>query len=249
MKKNSFSVKTNSVNPFSLDAIQFSASKSESKNLFLYLHSLPGAQLKQLSYIPELLGKLGYDSIAFNYPGIWNAGGFFSINDVNDGINAILQYVSEHFKSYSEITLFGESFGGAVAFNIVNNLKLPIPIHKIVLRSPVLDFNPLLPFLPATLGYLKQAKIIKVENIQTLLKEIQLINPIHFYSKLVESGKVRAWGVFGKNDEVLPYLDMIKAIEKYPQIKIEIWDDFPHNNIDDHLYALFSKKLHSFVQN
>ena len=248
MKKTNYKIKIKSSVDFFLEYSIYSISNEQNNNvpLFLYLHGLPGAPFHELSYIPHFLGKLGFNTIMFNYPGMWSKNGFFSATDVLNGIFGILQNVSKSLNVLSN-NLLGESFGGAVALNILGKDISPIPIHKIVLRSPVLNLKPLMIYLSNTLQCLKQAKIINTESIQNALQDVRILDPVQYYQKISNINNARIWGVIGKNDDVLPSDKMLEAIIKYPSIHVELWDDFPHNDIDDYLYEKFGEKLKDFM--
>ena len=130
--------------------------------------------------------------------------------------------------------------------DLVTNF-LPIKINKIVLRSPVLDVKPLMVFLPTTLNYLKYAKIINAIDIKKLLKDVEVLNPLQYYSLIQKQNKIKIWGVIGKNDEVLQAEEMINAVKNFSKINVELWNNFPHNNIDDYLYDLYFNKLQEFM--
>lgn len=249
MKKTNYKIKIKSTVDFFLEYSIYSISNEQNNDIpfFLYLHGLPGAPFHELSYTPYFLGKLGFNTIVFNYPGMWSKNGFFSATDVLNGVIGILQIVSNTLNLVS-INFFGESFGGAVALNILGKDISPIPIHKIVLRSPLLNLKPFMVFLPNTLQYLKQAKIINIHSIQSTLQDLKILDPTQYYQKISNINNVKIWGVIGKNDDVFPSDKMLEAITKYPSIHVELWDDFPHNDIDDYLYEKFGQKLKDFMK-
>lgn len=249
LKKKNYKIKVSSKNNFSQEYSYYSPSDFKSKDnpLFIYLHGLPGAPVNELVFIPHILGEMGFDTICFNYPGMWSENGYFSSTDLFAGIYAILDHILQKVNPET-VNLFGESFGGAVSLNLLGNDSSPIPINKIILRSAVLDFQPILNFLPATLLYLKQAGILNIHNINELLGDIKSLNPHQYYPTINQQKKTKIWGVIGKNDEVLPANEMIKAISNYPTIKVELWDNFPHNDIDDTLYDKFFKRVSQFMQ-
>lgn len=205
-------------------------------SVVLYLHGLPGGSLTSLTDIPAEMNKLGLACVSFNYPGLWDAEGLFETGDVIDASETILNHLS---KKYSSIVLFGESFGGLVAVHLVSrNLHL---VDKVVLRSPLLDVQPILRFLPQTLQYLKDAGILQGNpNINDLMK----LNPILHLPKTAE---IPFWGVIGKNDEVLPGQAMHNASTSFSHVNLELWHDFPHNSIPCQIWAQFMEQVVHFL--
>ena len=249
MKNRNYKIKITNKNKFDLEYSHYTINNFKPNNNFpfIYFHGLPGAPLDELSYIPNLLVSLGYDTFCFNYPGMWNKNGYFSYTDVITGIQKLMNHIKA-VHNVSSINLFGESFGGAVALHLLGRGSV-IPINRIVLRSPVLDLKPLINFLPITFQYLKEAKVLHFKNISSLLKDLTVLDPTQYYEKINNQKETKIWGVIGENDEVLPPYEMINAIEKYPTINVELWKDFSHNDIDDQIFHRFISKLKDFMSN
>ena len=255
MPQKSFTIDISSKNNFSLKYNYFYENDNHFDNdsVFLYLHGLPGAPLSELTHIPLFLNNLGFNCITFNYPGMWSKNGTFTLTDLMAGLSGLFKHIKQTFQKITSINLFGESFGGIVAMNILgrsnNQMFEGIHINKTVLKSPVLDINPLIVFLPTTLYYLQHANVINVPNMKDLLADVKKLDPTQYYTKISSQQEFNIWGVIGKNDEVLPASKMVKAVERYQNMKVELWDDFPHNNIEDHLYKKFGEQIKVFMQN
>lgn len=215
--------------------------KTYNDKVFIYFHALPGNPLVNLIEVPNILCSLGYKTIAFNYPGLWDSPGFFDYPDIFKMIKQIISYVNNVIQPES-ILLFGESFGGAISVQVVGR-KLG-KIEKVVLKSPILDFRPILAFLPQTFSYLVSAKIMRRRSKLTA-EEITKNNPTSYLSK---TNHVPFWGVIGLNDEVLPAKDMVNVCKPYAHIKLELWKDFPHNDLDIILWDQFKHKLIKFLE-
>lgn len=254
MNKKAFNIKVNSEKIFNLKYFLYETENNsfQQDNYFLYLHGLPGDPLNELTFLPSLLAKNGFNTIVFNYPGTWGSEGTFSEADLISSIICIIDHLISLHKNVSMINLFGDSFGGTLALQLLGRSQketiIPLKINKIVLKSPLLDIKPILPFLPTTLHYLKQAGIIRVSDVKELLKEVKKINPTQFFSIIDEQQVTKIWGVIGKNDEVLPAEEMIKSIQNFPSIHVELWKNFPHNSIDDKIYEKFFTKMVEFMK-
>lgn len=245
LRKRNFKIAVTSTINFQLEYSIYYADKST--DFFLYLHGLPGVPFNELSYVPKKLASYGYNTVYFNYPGMWSKDGFFSAIDLYNGIFALIQDLKQQ-TNISSLNLFGESFGGLVAMNLLGNVNTPLPISKVVLRSPVLAIGPIMDFLPVTLQYLAQAGILNIQSLPQLLQEIKTLDPIQYYEKISSLTETKIWGVFGKNDDVLPAYKMLEVVGKYPSINVELWNDFPHNDIDDILYNKFFTRLQEFMK-
>ena len=216
--------------------------KAFNNKVFLYFHGLPGAPLNNLIEVPKILCSLGYATIVFNYPGLWNSPGFFEYGDIFESINQIISYIHDVLQPNS-ILLFGESFGGGVSVQVI--AKKLAEIEKVVLKSPILDFKPIAAFLPQTFAYL-QSRTIMQRRGKITAKEIAMNNPITY---LVKTSHVPFWGVIGLNDDVLPAKEMFYASKPHAHIKLELWNDFPHNDLDINLWDQFKDKLIKFLGN
>ena len=249
LKKKNYRIKITNKTNFELEYSHYSINNFEPNNdsIFIYFHGLPGAPLNELSYIPNLLGSIGFDTICFNYPGVWNENGYFSYADVIAGIQGLMNHIKTN-QNVSSFNLFGESLGGAVALHLLERGS-EFPINKIILRSPTLDLKPIVNLLPMTFQYLRQAKVLHFKSIQSLLKDISVFDPTQYYEKINNQKETKIWGVIGENDEIIPPLEMLKAVKNYPTINVELWKDFPHNDIDDQVYQRFISKLKDFMSN
>jgi pimeloyl-ACP methyl ester carboxylesterase len=202
-------------------------------NWIVYLHGLPGGPIGELKDHLSLFTKHGFSSISFNYPGLWQSQGKFNMEDISKVLKSTFSYLDKF--DPEKTFLFGESFGGLVAFNsVAYNLY---KIDKVVLRSPLTDIKPVLFFLPGTLEYLEMAGILHSDP-NLALKDIEKINPPGLFHK---TKHVQFWGVIGKNDEILPAQDMVAVTEGYENIRLELWDDFPHHTISRESLNLFLK--------
>ncbi|MHA2364020.1 MAG: alpha/beta hydrolase [Candidatus Hodarchaeales archaeon] len=240
MKRNDYYLNIPELNDKKLKIYLWEPKKS-TENLFIHFHGLPGGPLDELTHVPQILGEIGYKTITFNYPGLWDSPGVFSYDDVLSTLKSLYHFVYEKLNP-NTVYLFGESFGGAISVNtIAHDL---IPIKKVVLRSPLLDITPLLPFFPGTISYLRAANILRRNSSELKEDEIKQLNPINWLDK---TSHVPFWGVIGANDEILPARVMKKAVEKYSHIDLEIWDNFPHNFFDNNLWNRFKDKLLIFL--
>lgn len=242
-------IKIKATQEFNLEYYHYSVSnfKPATKSLFLYLHGLPGGPLPELDNVPKLLGEIGFDTIAFNYPGLWNTQGLFTANYILTAINGLLEHLKKRVNPAS-VSLFGESFGGTIAFNILGRKLSPIPIENIILRSPLLSFKSFLQTVPYTLTYLQQTGIMNGDTIEPMIKSVKSIDPEQFFDESNKQEKIKIWGVIGRNDKVLSADEMIKAVQKYRNINIELWEDFPHNDINFTLYKKFFTKAQEIIQ-
>ena len=210
--------------------------------IFVYFHGLPGAPINYLVEIPELLGSLGFRTITMNYPGLWDETGYFRFEDITASIQSIFDYIHNKLDS-KHLYLFGESFGGLIAIQVVSQHLASI--QKVVLKSPVTDIRPIAKYLPQTFSYLESVGIMKRRN-KLNSSELNQINSIHY---LEQTTHVPFWGVIGKNDQVLPAKAMVEAVKSYSHFTLELWNNFPHNGTDLMLMAMFKEKLKIFLFN
>ena len=226
-------------------AFKVSYPKLPSKGTVIYFHGFPGGPLDDLTDVPLSLASLGYSVVSFNYPGLWDAESVFSVDNVLNSSRYIISEVKTAPRLLipeTPLILFGESFGGALTVLLAaENQGI---IQKVCLRSPLLDFRPILRFLPLTFRQLENAGILRVSASGFDFEQIKKINLRELISSTTST---RFWGVIGNNDEVLPGVKMFDATRGVPHFSLELWDDFPHNSISVELWERFLLGLKGFL--
>ncbi|OLS27610.1 MAG: hypothetical protein HeimC3_03890 [Candidatus Heimdallarchaeota archaeon LC_3] len=216
-----------------------------SKGFVLHFHGFPGYPVIQdYDNIAEnLFVKLGYTFITYNYPGLWDSPGVFSVENLTTSTLKIIETIfSSDNLSHKKLILFCESLGGLVGTNTVRENSNVV--EKVILRSPVLDLDPILPFLPLTFDQLNKMGILRLSNEKFNFDDLSQYNPKVLLQNITN---IPFWGVIGKNDEVLPGEIMIKAAEKIPNINLELWEDFPHNDISENLWKKYFASIELFL--
>ena len=226
--------------PFTLKIIE---PRNNSKGIILHLHGFPGDPVNEGYYTEEMFVKLDYTFITFNYPGLWDSPGYFSIENLFLSTLKILDEITSKIAtSKKKLVLFCESFGAAVGIHLI--IERSAIIEKMIIRSPFLDFDPLLPYMPLTFKQLEGFGVLRLSKEGFDFDALPRYNPKYL---IKNNSKIPIWGVIGKNDSVLPSEFMIKAAEQNPIINLELWDDFPHNDISLDLWKNFFSSAEKFL--
>jgi hypothetical protein len=98
--------------------------------------------------------------------------------------------------------------------------------------------------MPLTFKELESFGVLRLSKKGFNFEALPQYNPKHFIRNI---SNIPIWGVIGKNDSVLPSEFMIKAAEQNPSIKLELWDDFPHNDISLHLWKKYFTLVEEFL--
>jgi pimeloyl-ACP methyl ester carboxylesterase len=226
--------------PFELKILE---PEDNSKGLILHFHGFPGDPVNESYITEEYFVELGYTFVTYNYPGLWQSPGIFSIENLfSSTLGIVDEVINKINNSNKKIILFSESFGAAVGIHLIN--QNPKVVEKMILRSPFLDFDPLLPYMPLTFKEMENFGILRLSKRGFSFDSLPQYNPEHLIKNI---SNVPIWGVIGKNDSVLPSEFMIKAAEENSSIKLELWDDFPHNDISMDLWKKYFKSVEEFL--
>ena len=69
-------------------------------------------------------------------------------------------------------------------------------------------------------------------------------NPVNL---IKEVNDVQFWGIIGKNDGVLNALEMKEIASYHNNIELELWEDFPHNEMSIKNWNRFLQQMRIFL--
>ncbi|MHA1990139.1 MAG: alpha/beta hydrolase [Candidatus Hodarchaeales archaeon] len=226
--------------PFELKVLE---PEDNSKGIVLHFHGFPGGPVNESYFTDEFFVDLSYTFVTYNYPGLWQSPGFFSIENLfTSTLKIVDEIINKINNSDEKIILFSESFGAAVGIHLID--QNPTVVKKMILRSPFLDFDPLLPYMPLSFKELENFGVLRLSDEGFSFDSLPQYNPKHLIKNISD---IDVWGVIGKNDSVLPSEFMLKAAEQNPSINLELWDDFPHNDISLVLWKKYFSSVEEFL--
>jgi len=172
--------------------------KLDDRYVIIYAHG-NGDNLSRLSWIYDLLGKIGYSFIAFEYPGYGQNPGKPSEIGIYENAQATYNYLL-HTLGYKadQIVLYGQSLGGAVAIEMASRNDIRAVITEDTFTSTFRLGELRLPQIPF---------------------QYFITNRYHSLAK-VEHIKAPKLFIHAKADQQIPFTETIQLFEKAKQPKL-----------------------------
>jgi len=209
-----------------------SESKNPSKGTIIHLHGLPGDKFENFRSLHKLIATRGYRVISFNYPGLWNTNGKFSIQNSIQSARNIIEFSEESYAG--PYFLFAESFGSFIACHVLHEMKKSYPIFH---RAPLAGLEIFQSDtdrkqqLSSSIALLIQSGIIQPEDQRNadLMSIMEGLPDFITVLKELSKAAVTQYVIMGRDDEVLPSNLIIEIFKPYCQM--QIYEHLSHNNI------------------